>query len=600
MFISKFQVTNYKSFRSSEQIKFTQGFNIIVGRNNAGKTALIEALSLQFTDKPHRSVQTVPTPLSNPDQYSRAYVTFGAEPVEAIEVFAQFRGVTIPIRNNEQWMHADRFYKYVAKAFEVCGMYKSGKISEPTMPEFGPIEGHNVVEVQYDPSTGKLGPAKQSAQNNLSQVAVKLLSTLRSRIYVFRAERLNVGECAVGVNPILASNAHNLAEVLHLLQSSNPARYSRFMKDVRTIFPDIHDISIVPVENNRVRINVWFVEPITERKDLTVALADCGTGVGQALAILYVVLNSDHPRIILIDEPQSFLHPGAIRKLFEILKRYPQHQYIVTTHSPTAVTAANPRTLVLLRRENLETIAESINVSETNELRTFLSDVGARLSDVFGADSILWVEGRTEEICFQLIVEKVLKMELLGTDIIGVKQVGDLEGRHAKTVLEIYKRLCEGKGLLPPAIGFCFDQEGRSESDRSNLSANSNGMIKFIPRRMYENYLLNPQGIADVLSKSDQQRSSPVTAQEVNDWIAKKGHAKPYLSGETSADWVRIVDAARLLNDLFNELSETRVCFDKTNHGVKLTEWVIQNAPSDLQELADFLKTILAGHSEQA
>src|SRR5829696_4121152 len=58
MHIATLQVNNYKSFSSSEEIRFEPGFNVIVGQNNVGKTALVEALSLQFRDKPHRSLKT--------------------------------------------------------------------------------------------------------------------------------------------------------------------------------------------------------------------------------------------------------------------------------------------------------------------------------------------------------------------------------------------------------------------------------------------------------------------------------------------------------------------------------------------------------------
>jgi predicted ATP-dependent endonuclease of OLD family len=54
------KIENYKSFFLSEEIPFTAGFNVIVGQNNVGKTALVEALSLRFSDKPHRSLRTVP------------------------------------------------------------------------------------------------------------------------------------------------------------------------------------------------------------------------------------------------------------------------------------------------------------------------------------------------------------------------------------------------------------------------------------------------------------------------------------------------------------------------------------------------------------
>lgn len=75
---------------------------------------------------------------------------------------------------------------------------------------------------------------------------------------------------------------------------------------------------------------MWPVRKDTEREDLAVRLVDSGTGVGQTLGILTVVVASE-PSTIVIDEPQSFLHPGAIRRLFDVLRCYPQHQYVVVT-----------------------------------------------------------------------------------------------------------------------------------------------------------------------------------------------------------------------------------------------------------------------------
>src|SRR5688500_11032936 len=53
-------VTNYKCFRARTTVILQPGFNIIIGRNNAGKSALIEALSLRFAGRPHRSAATIP------------------------------------------------------------------------------------------------------------------------------------------------------------------------------------------------------------------------------------------------------------------------------------------------------------------------------------------------------------------------------------------------------------------------------------------------------------------------------------------------------------------------------------------------------------
>jgi AAA15 family ATPase/GTPase len=48
MYISRFQLLNYKSFQDSGVLEFQPGINIIVGANNSGKTALLEALSLSL------------------------------------------------------------------------------------------------------------------------------------------------------------------------------------------------------------------------------------------------------------------------------------------------------------------------------------------------------------------------------------------------------------------------------------------------------------------------------------------------------------------------------------------------------------------------
>jgi len=50
---------------------------VVVGQNNVGKTALVEALGLQFLDRPNRSTKTIPVPGAMPiNPLSRITVTF--------------------------------------------------------------------------------------------------------------------------------------------------------------------------------------------------------------------------------------------------------------------------------------------------------------------------------------------------------------------------------------------------------------------------------------------------------------------------------------------------------------------------------------------
>jgi len=64
---------------------------------------------------------------------------------------------------------------------------------------------------------------------------------------------------------------------------------------------------------------------------------------------------------------------------------------------------------------------------------------------------------------------------------------------------------------------------------------------------------------------------------------------------QAPADWLNKVDGATILKEMFNELSETRVAYDKVKHSVAITEWLIDNASGDLKELSDALIEPLEG-----
>jgi len=137
---------------------------------------------------------------------------------------------------------------------------------------------------------------------------------------------LALSQSPMGPDPTLRSNAGNLAQVLNFLSTDNPPRYERFLSYVRDVFPQIHRITVPPLSTNEARVLVWTQNADLERNDLAIPLNESGTGIGQVLAMLYVLVWSDSPRVILIDEPQSFLHPSAIRKLLEIFAAHPMHQ----------------------------------------------------------------------------------------------------------------------------------------------------------------------------------------------------------------------------------------------------------------------------------
>jgi predicted ATPase len=616
-YIETVSIENYKCFEQLGPIELGQGFNVIVGQNNAGKTALIEALSIQENNiisgnKLHRSMRTSPIlgALTRSNSTITLAIHFDADEVEQILLEKSVQGIHIPVLSGDQNQGMEVFLETLKNSDTFSMTIDNGQMSGclNSLAHLQSLPGVTSTTLIADHESHAIRVPKQGEAQSSAGYESLLMSGILDRIYAFKAERFNISECPIGPSTALQTNASNLAEVLHNLQN-NPRRFERFNQYVREIFPEVGLVNApISSDGKQIRALVWLVDIAnTERDDLAISLADSGTGLGQVMAMLYIVTTSDHPRIIMIDEPQSFLHPGAVRKLIDILRLgdHQKHQFIVTTHSPEVVTASDPCVILLLRKQKAQTEITKVNANQTQDLRNVLSEVGTRLSDVFGADHILWVEGRTEERCFPLIVEKILKQRLLGTKILGVLNTGDFEAgnNNIERIARIYGRLSQGGSLLPSAIGFFFDRETKTKTQRDDISRiiqQAGSQIRFTGRRMYENYLLNPHAIAAVMSAiPDFRPTNPIIAEaEVATWIDEHKltfYDTPPKAGE---DWRETVHGANLLKSCFKELSDGRIPYEKVEYGEQLTEWIIGHSPDDLSAIKNTLYLLLFGGPE--
>lgn len=634
MYISRVRLHNYKSYYRTGWIELAPGFNIVTGQNNAGKTALLEGIGLTLDSNPHRSSiskdakDTPLNPISSIDlkiiltsdelwrllrRKGEGFDLNVSYPHHESE-FAKSKGIDTFDDNAANafiaWLSSLDTFTFDLRFEKRRADRWAHETLEPDLSSFGiKIEPTKYMELRCEPF-----------QRNIEYIGTKsvtpganydfgrsIADLLAERVYSFKAERYGFDRCERGASKELKSDASNLPEVLNNLQST-PKAFSKYTELVRQVLPQVRQIAVRSDPSHAperyVEIHIWTDDEALERDDLSFSLRECGTGVGQVLAILYVVFYSQGQRkVIVIDEPQSFLHPGAVRKLIDILKQHSEHQYIIATNTPTVITAANLSTVSLVRQVGAQSTVESLDVKKTENQLLWLNEVGASLSDVFGLDKVLWVEGKTEELCFSLILEKLAQHPLMGLAIVGVVNTGDLEGRDARRIHEIYTRLTISGGLIPPAIGFIFDREGRTERQRKDLEKMSRqketGHIYFLSRRLYENYLLNARAIASVANSIEGFRDTPLSEDEINKWIERKRDNAKYkhLAGSRGdageSFWLVVIDGASLLYDLFAELSEARVRYDKIVHSVSLTEWLIENEPTSLQELVSLLTKVL-------
>lgn len=634
MFFSDIQIYNYKSYKNSRKLDLAKGINIVVGKNNVGKTALLEALSLKFHANPHRAIDDSLSSLRMPRPESILTFTFTISKRELIDLLVETSGdneFSLPFPDLEsalaqelnlsnsinettaqifgEWFFSHDSYTFRLKR-EAYGPYprENWYVDEKSYisPGFernwlGSGTSGHYTKFRVDPIEGAfsfkghttVGGGVKYAEDFISRIA----RLLNRYVYRFKAERMAPAPCQLGTNRTLAPDASNLAEVLNRLQESR-VQLEQYNQLVREVLPEIYQVNSRRLEDNSGdgEVVIWNDERAISRDEFAFTLAECGSGIGQVLAVLYVLLTAREPQVIILDEPQGLLHPGAVRKLVGVLRRYTdKHQLIIATHSPTVITSAEPSSVTMIKHEGSESVFESIDIKKEAEQRTYLSEVGARLCDVFGYDRVLWVEGKTEEICFPLILSKLIQEQIIGTAILAVQNTGDFNRKDTRSVIEIYKRLSQLEGgLVPPVVGFIFDRETRSEREIKDLKKQSDDRIQFTRKRMFENYLLNPSGITAVLNS---QNLLAITEDQVINWLEQNKNNGKYNRGIKSTDndlWTENVNGALLLYDLFESLSAGKVHFEKTIHSPMLTKWLLENSAEELRELSDLIESVIS------
>ena len=295
-------------------------------------------------------------------------------------------------------------------------------------------------------------------------------------------------------------------------------------------------------------------------------------------------------------QANSFLHPGAARTLINILKEHKQHQFILSTHSPETIVAAQPEKLFMLRMENEKTGVQELEKDSIDSARQVLGEIGSRFSDVFGADGVVWVEGPTEVECFPMLLGATEKKLAPNIVIARLANTDDLQGKHADIIAEAYRQLSNAGSILPVSIAVSLDgdkQGGRAETILRHACGN---VVHFIPRRNYESFLIHVPAITAVLNSLPAFSAAPIDATKVAEWIEDNGGKAHYKADGIkicSPEWYAKIDGSAMLERFLEELSGNKETFRKPLYSVQMTRSLLEHDIESLRQLIDYVSSIL-------
>jgi hypothetical protein len=163
--------------------------------------------------------------------------------------------------------------------------------------------------------------------------------------------------------------------------------------------------------------------------------AACGLGMQDLLVMLYFALSDNHP-VVLIEEPESHLHPDMQRRLLSFLRDETVKQYFLTTHSNVFVNNA------LVDRVYFTSTAGAINVSDETSRASILDDLGYSVTDNLVSDLVVLVEGPTDTPIVEEFLRKLgmygrfeIKIWPLGGDIMDQLDLSVFAGHYKMLAL---------------------------------------------------------------------------------------------------------------------------------------------------------------------
>ena len=136
----------------------------------------------------------------------------------------------------------------------------------------------------------------------------------------------------------LRRDGSNAASVLDQIARQAPGDVEELGETLATIVPNTRRVAMVKHAN---KVSLEFFQEWGENKRLRFDAFSMSDGTLRAVGLLLAVYQQQTPALMVIEEPESTIHPGALGAILDLIHVGSRKtQMVITTHSPDLLDAA--------------------------------------------------------------------------------------------------------------------------------------------------------------------------------------------------------------------------------------------------------------------
>lgn len=534
MRISRLKIRNYKSIKEL-YIEDVDNAVIFVGKNNTGKTVVLHAILAMAGEKvidrndfhdPGRNIEI---------EVSLEILQ------EDLEVF-HAKGIISRCKSEEKWMKefCNRLLSYAenelrftfvatpdGKVFYNDGNSKNNQYIKKILPKIYFIDNSRNLEVlekdifhfQGNQSMAELKEQTciyaQTKKCNHCFDCIKLIekkcpmelsAAETTRLLEYKLFHMNLNEFSEKLNKSFHRNSSKNDDVVY-----------RFGLDFDKVF------SLDTTIYNKERKQYESIHQV-----------GAGTRSIYVLSLLetYIEAETSVPSIIMIEEPEMYLHPQLQKAASEVLyKLSKKNQVIFSTHSPNMLFNFSTKQIKqVVLDENYSTI-----VKEGEDIDDILDDLGYAANDLMNVSFVFIVEGKQDRNRLPLLLEKyyseiydengrLQRVSIITTNsCTNIKTYANLKYINQLYLKDQFLMIRDSDGkkqeyLVKQLCGYYKNREGQDEGALPRVTPKNVLVLRYYS---FENYFLDPKVMAKIGVIKNEEEFYNILYKKYKDYLFK-------------------------------------------------------------------------------